>query len=79
MISCKFSGYKTSDMRKLFFILFLVSCIASVNAQKKPSGFVISQRFEKIINSQWTFNYFPDENADKGYESLVTMIQNGRL
>lgn len=69
MISCNFSGYNTSTMRKLFFLFFLVSCIASVNAQKKPSGFVKSQRIEKIINSQWTFNYFPDENADKGYES----------
>jgi beta-galactosidase len=56
-------------MRKLFFVFFLVFCIGSVHAQKKPSGFVKSQRIEKIINSQWTFNYFPDENADMGYES----------
>ncbi|HBE40439.1 MAG TPA: glycoside hydrolase family 2, partial [Bacteroidales bacterium] len=26
-------------------------------------------RYEKIINSNWTFNYFPDEKEDKGYES----------
>ena len=56
-------------MRKLIFTFLFVSCLAPVNAQKKPSGFVKSQRIEKIINSQWTFNYFPDENADKGYES----------
>jgi hypothetical protein len=28
-----------------------------------------SPRVEKIINSNWTFNYFPDETAGKGYES----------
>jgi beta-galactosidase len=56
-------------MRKLLFALFLVSYFAPVNAQNKPSGFVKSQRIEKVINSQWTFNYFPDENADLGYES----------
>lgn len=29
---------------------------------------VKSQRISKIINSQWTFNYFPEKDADKGFE-----------
>jgi hypothetical protein len=37
--------------------------------QKSFSEISKSPRIEKIINSQWTFNYFPDDKADKGYET----------
>jgi len=56
-------------MRKLFLVFFLASCIASLNAQKNQSGLLKSPRLEKIINSDWTFNYFSDESADDGYQS----------
>jgi len=38
-------------------------------SQKKQSQPALPPRYEKVINSNWTFNYFPDEKADKGYES----------
>lgn len=50
----------------LFSTLFFVYIAA---AQKKPAEFQESRRTEKVINSQWTFTYFPDPAADKGYES----------
>ncbi len=56
-------------MRKLLLVFFLTSCIASLNAQKTPSGYVKNPRQEKIINSNWTFYYFSDENANDGYQS----------
>jgi len=37
--------------------------------QKKPVEIQKSNRIEKIINSQWTFNYFAGTGADKGYEA----------
>jgi beta-galactosidase len=48
----------------LFLTLFLVSSIS--DAQKK--ALAQQPRIEKIINSHWTFNYFPAGSADKGYE-----------
>jgi beta-galactosidase len=54
------------------FITLLLSFIFSIsvsNGQKKPVEIQKSRRIEKVINSQWTFNYFPTETADKGYES----------
>ena len=56
-------------MKKFITALLLVFCITSINAQKSASELKKSPRITRIINSQWTFNYFPDENADKGYES----------
>jgi hypothetical protein len=50
----------------LFSALF---CISPLFAQKKQPEIQKSKRIEKIINSQWTFNYFPSETADKGYEA----------
>ena len=49
-----------------FLLLF---CISVSFAQKKPSEYQKSHRIEKIINSQWTFNYFPAATAGKGYEA----------
>ncbi len=50
----------------LFLLLFIPSVLFS---QKKASENQISHRIEKIINSQWTFNYFPGAGANKGYET----------
>ncbi len=47
----------------------LLLCIQLSNAQKKQSRLTVPPRYQKVINSDWTFNYFPDEKADKGYES----------
>ncbi len=45
------------------FLLFPVS-----SGQNKP-GNQKSRRIEKIINSEWTFNYFPNSGDSKGYET----------
>ena len=55
-------------MKLAALLLSAFFCISISNGQKKPSG---NQRIEKIINSQWTFNYFSGEVMDKGYESPV--------
>ena len=55
-------------IHKLFLaiILFSVSLLASGQKYQVPS----SNRVEKNINSQWTFNYFSSTKADKGgYEN----------
>ena len=64
-------------MRTFTILLSAVLFFSVSYGQKKTNLPRKSKRIEKIINSQWTFNYFPDENAEKGYESQVTMIQNG--
>jgi len=50
-------------------MLAIVFCNSVSIAQKNQVEDQKSSRIEKIINSQWTFNYFPYESADKGYES----------
>ena len=53
---------------KSFNILFLFFLfISALKAQNENQKFT---RFEKNINAGWTFNYFPDESADRGYESV---------
>ncbi len=55
---------------KIITILFSILLFFSVSfAQKKPVENQKSRRIEKIINSQWTFNYFPGTDANKGYEA----------
>jgi len=55
---------------KIITLLFTTFfCISVLNAQKKLIDNQKSHRIEKIIDSQWTFNYFPGESAGKGYES----------
>ncbi|MDQ1296770.1 MAG: beta-galactosidase, partial [Bacteroidota bacterium] len=56
-------------MRTVTIFLSAVLFISVSYGLKKHAGPRKSIRIEKIINSQWTFNYFPDENAEKGYES----------
>lgn len=47
----------------------MVVCSLTVSAQNKTAASQVSQRADKIINSNWTFNYFPSISAEKGYES----------
>lgn len=56
-------------MKIITLLLSVFLCISVSNAQKKQYVNQKSTRIEKIINSQWTFNYFSDEAADKGYEA----------
>jgi beta-galactosidase len=54
------------------FITLLLSTFlffSSAPAQKKAEEIQKSYRIEKIINSQWTFNYFPGEGLNKGFET----------
>jgi hypothetical protein len=56
-------------MKVITLLLSLLFWISPSNAQKKQVENLNRNRIEKVINSQWTFNYFPSESADKGYES----------
>lgn len=47
----------------------MMVCSLSISAQNKIALSKVSQRADKIINSNWTFNYFPSSTAEKGYES----------
>jgi beta-galactosidase len=55
-------------MKTLCTIFLFVYCLSFSNAQKKPADLVKGPRVEKIINSQWTFNYFPENNEKNGIE-----------
>ena len=56
-------------MHKLLLFVFVCFIVSYSNAQQtgkySPPG---SKRITKIINNQWTFNYFPDEKADNGFQ-----------
>jgi beta-galactosidase len=55
---------------KIFTFLLSILLVFNVSfAQKRPEANQISHRTEKIINSQWTFNYFPGTAANNGYEA----------
>jgi hypothetical protein len=55
---------------KIITFLFSTLLLSSVSfAQKNTIENQKSRRIEKIINSQWTFNYFQAATASKGYES----------
>ena len=56
-------------MKVITLLLSLLFLINYSDAQKNQAENLKSIRIEKIINSHWTFNYFPSEAADKGYES----------
>jgi len=56
-------------MKTIIILILLVFCFYSAGAQKKSTNIVVSPRIEKIINSDWTFNYYPNENAGDGYEA----------
>jgi hypothetical protein len=56
-------------MKKILTFILLASCAIFIGAEKKSSAPAKSQRIEKTVNSGWTFNYFPDEELGKGYET----------
>lgn len=56
-------------MKILTILLSSFICISVSIGQKKSDEVQKNLIAEKVINSQWTFNYFPIESADKGYES----------
>lgn len=54
---------------KAIALMFSASLFYVVSfAQNKPEENQKSQRIEKTINSQWTFNYFPAADPGKGFE-----------
>lgn len=56
-------------MKIITFLFAVFFGISVSNAQRNPFVELKNSRIEKVINTQWTFNYFSDEAADKGYES----------
>jgi hypothetical protein len=55
---------------RIFFLITLSICFFSLSeAQKNTLTSSDNKSIEKIINSQWTFNYFPEATAESGYES----------
>ncbi|MBN2863156.1 MAG: beta galactosidase jelly roll domain-containing protein [Bacteroidales bacterium] len=56
-------------MRIFILILLMLVNLPCSNAQFSSATAPDDPRIEKIINSQWTFNYFPDASADQGYEA----------
>jgi hypothetical protein len=56
---------------KMPSVLFMLVISLSAYSQSKPGASALSQRSQKIINSNWTFNYFSSASAEKGYESPV--------
>jgi hypothetical protein len=56
-------------MKVITLLLSLLFSICLSAAQEKKPEDVKVNRFEKTINSDWTFNYFPSESAGQGYES----------
>jgi beta-galactosidase len=59
-------------MKMKIFLLpcLLVSCFSILAGQIKPEGIKENNGIQKTIDRQWTFNYFPSEKADEGYESV---------
>ena len=56
-------------MKNILILVFIFSFFSVTIGQVKPGAVQKNRRIEKVINSNWTFNYFPSENADKGFES----------
>jgi hypothetical protein len=55
-------------MRSVVLIFSVLFCFSGAWSQKKQTYLQTNRRIEKIINSNWTFNYFPKESAPKNYE-----------
>jgi beta-galactosidase len=64
--------YNILVMKRIALVLSAILCISVSFGQKKPVVIQKSQRIEIIVNSNWTFNYFPGENTGVGYESPGT-------
>jgi beta-galactosidase len=56
-------------MKFITLLLLTVFLFSATFAQKKAEENEKSNRIEKIINSQWTFSYFPGEVMNMGYEA----------
>jgi len=56
-------------MRTLISIMLLLVFLAPAEAMQKATQPQKSPRIEKIINSRWTFNYFPGESKEANYEA----------
>ena len=56
-------------MKKFIIFLLLIACIAPAQVEGKTTQPQKSPRIEKIINSQWTFNYFPEGSREINGES----------
>jgi beta-galactosidase len=56
-------------MKLITFLISLMFFFSTTFAQKNPIENQKSHRIQKVINSQWTFNYFPGATAGKGYEA----------
>jgi|WetSurMetagenome_2_1015567.scaffolds.fasta_scaffold25973_1 beta-galactosidase len=56
-------------MKVITFMSLTLFSFSVLFAQKKPVESQKSYRIAKIINTQWTFNYFPAATANKGYEA----------
>jgi len=56
-------------MKKIAFLFLTFTSIVISSAQDLSSDIGMGSVIEKRINSQWTFNYFPETNADQGYET----------
>jgi len=55
-------------MKKLIILILLASFIVPAQAEGKTTQPQKSPRIEKTINSNWTFNYFPEESKEITYE-----------
>jgi hypothetical protein len=60
---------KYTVMKKNLIFILLAASVIFIGAEKKTSAPAKSRRIEKTINSNWTFNYFPDEEPGKEYEA----------
>jgi beta-galactosidase len=56
-------------MRTKSFLPALLLCALNAYAQPDSRYLNPGKRYEKIINSQWTFNYFSDKNETTAFES----------
>lgn len=56
-------------MKRSVIIFLILISFQFCYGQRKQAEPVIPPRYEKIINSFWTFNYFPGEKENSGYES----------
>jgi len=71
-ISAKFIVLNTCNMKQILICLFAICLASRAEAQRMPESINKSPRIEITINSDWTFNYFPEEKAGEGYEGINT-------
>ena|SRR3989339_1668321 len=57
-------------MRSVTVIFCLLICSSVSFSQKKQTIIQQNKRVEQVINSNWTFNYFPRESTPKSYEAF---------